>query len=69
MNASLTHRPPHAASGQVTFIVDGRRVTVNAGPGGRFEVNANPGDQVRILGGAGRDGFGNRTGQDFAFQP
>jgi len=66
--ASLTHRPSHAASGQVTFIVDGRPVTVQAGPGGRFEVPANPGDLVRIPARAGRDGFGNRTGQDFAFQ-
>ena len=49
-------------------LVDGRRVTVQARPGGRFEVNANPGDQVRIPAGAVRDGFGNRTGQDFVFQ-
>ena len=67
-SASLTHRPRSAASGRVTFIVDGQPITVQAGPGGRFEVSANPGDQVRIPAGAGRDGFGNRTGQDFAFQ-
>ena len=67
-SASLTHRPRSAASGRVTFIVDGQPVTVQAGPGGRFEVSASPGDQVRIPAGAGRDGFGNRTGQDFAFQ-
>ena len=67
-SASLTHRPPNAASGRVTFIVDGQPITVQAGPGGRFEVSANPGDQIRIPAGAGRDGFGNRTGQDFAFQ-
>ena len=67
-SASLTHRPPSAASGRVTFIVDGQPITVQAGPGGRFEVSANPGDQIRIPAGAGRDGFGNRTGQDFAFQ-
>jgi hypothetical protein len=52
----------------VTFIVDGQPVTVQAGPGGRFEVNASPGDQIRILAGEGRDAFGNRTGADFAFQ-
>ena len=68
VNASLTHRPPHAASGRVTFIVGARRVTVSAGPGGRFQVNANPGDQVRIPAGAGRDSFGNRTGPAFALQ-
>jgi neutral ceramidase len=66
--ASLTQRPPHAASGRVSFVVDGRRITVEGGPGGRFEVAADPGDQVRIPAGDGRDGFGNRTGADFAFQ-
>jgi neutral ceramidase len=68
VDASLTYRPPHAASGQVDFIVDGQQVTVQAGAGGRFEVPADPGDVVEIPAGAGRDGFGNRTGQDFAFQ-
>lgn len=67
-NASLTHRPPHAPAGQVTFIVDGGQITVEAGPGGRFEVPADPGDQVKIPAGAGRDGLGNRTGVDFGFQ-
>ena len=67
-SASLTHRPRHAASGRVTFLVDGQPVTVQAGPGGRFEVSANPGDQIEIPEGNGRDGFGNRTGADFAFQ-
>ena len=52
----------------MTFIVDGQPVTVEAGPGGRFEVSANPGDQVEIPARAGRDGFGNRTRVDFAFQ-
>jgi hypothetical protein len=52
----------------VTFIVNGQPVTVDAGPGGRFEVSANPGDQVEIPAGNGRDQFGNRTGEDFAFQ-
>jgi hypothetical protein len=66
--ASLTHRPPHTPSGQVTFIVDGQPVTVQAGPGGRFEVAANLGDQVQIPAGAGRDAFGNHTGANFAFQ-
>jgi hypothetical protein len=69
VTASLTHRPRSASSGQVTFIVDGRRITVQAGPGGRFEVNARPGDQVRIPAGGGRDAFGNRTGAVFAVQP
>jgi hypothetical protein len=67
-SASLTHRPRSAAAGRVTFIVDGQAVTVQAGPDGRFEVNASPGDQIRIPAGKGRDGFGNRTGEDFAFQ-
>jgi hypothetical protein len=52
----------------VTFIVNGRPVTVNAGPGGHFEVPAAPGDQVRIPSGNGRDSFGNRTGAGLSFQ-
>jgi neutral ceramidase len=68
VDASLTYRPPNAASGQVDFIVDGRRFTVQATAGGRFEVSANPGDVVEIPAGDGRDDFGNRTGEDFAFQ-
>jgi hypothetical protein len=52
----------------VDFIVDGRRITVQATAGGLFEVSANPGDVVEIPAGAGRDGFGNRTGEDFSFQ-
>jgi hypothetical protein len=67
-SASLTFRPPHASSGVVTFVVDGRAITVGAGAGGRFEVSATPGDQVEIRAGDGRDADGNRTGQDFAFQ-
>ena len=66
--ASLLHRPRSAASGRVTFIVDGRRVTVGATAGGRFEVRANPGDQVQIPRRAGFDGFGNRTRPSFSFQ-
>jgi neutral ceramidase len=67
-SASLTHRPSHAGSGAVTFIVDGRQVAVEAGPGGRFEVSADPGDLVEIPAGNGRDDLGNRTAKDFAFQ-
>jgi neutral ceramidase len=67
-DASLTHRPRRASSGRVTFRVNGQPITVQAGPGGRFEVPADPGDQVEIPAGNGRDAFGNRTGEDFAFQ-
>jgi neutral ceramidase len=67
-NASLIHRPPNAASGQVTFLVNGLAVTVNDGPGGRFEVSAIPGDQIQIPAGGGRDALGNSTGADFGFQ-
>jgi neutral ceramidase len=69
VTASLTHRPRSASSGQVTFIVDGRRFTVQPGPGGRFEVSAKPSHAVRIPAGGGRDAFGNRTGPAFDVQP
>jgi hypothetical protein len=66
-NASLTARPHRARSGRVAFLVDGRRITVSARPGGRFQVPASAGDQVRIAAGAARDRFGNRNGEAFAF--
>ena len=48
-NASLTARPARvAAGGKVTFVVDGHRRTVTAGPGGRFEIRAAPGANVKI---------------------
>jgi neutral ceramidase len=62
-NASLTARPHHAAAGRVSFLVNGRSITVTAGPGGRFEVPAQPGDKVKIKSGAARDRFGNSNGK------
>jgi neutral ceramidase len=58
--ADLTFRPRHAKRGRVGFIVDGRRVTAHARPGGRFLVRAQPGDKVRIKPGTARDSHGNR---------
>jgi hypothetical protein len=60
-NASLTDRPPHVNSGLVTFIVDGKQVTVGAANDGRFEVSAAPGQVVAIPAGAARDRYGNRN--------
>ncbi|OLE37597.1 MAG: hypothetical protein AUG48_04080 [Actinobacteria bacterium 13_1_20CM_3_68_9] len=61
-NASLTDRPPHVSSGQVTFVVDGKRVTVGASADGRFEVSAAAGQTVEIPAGAARDRYGNLNG-------
>jgi neutral ceramidase len=62
--ASLTARPARVGSGgRVTFVVDGRRRTVKAGRGGRFEIHAAPGARVRVPAGAARDRFGNVNGR------
>jgi len=62
-NASLTARPARVRQGgEVTFVVDGHRRTVAAGPGGRFEIRAAPGAKVTIPAGGARDRFGNYNG-------
>ncbi|MGZ8512473.1 MAG: neutral/alkaline non-lysosomal ceramidase N-terminal domain-containing protein [Candidatus Limnocylindria bacterium] len=67
-DAGLTPRPDHVLEdGAVTFVVDGRRRTVTAGPDGRFQVRAAPGQNVEIPAGGGHDGLGNRTGGAVAF--
>jgi hypothetical protein len=68
--ASLTARPGHvpAGGGRVTFVVDGRRRTVSAGPDGRFDIRAMPGDQVKIPAGAARDRFGNLNAEAARFR-
>jgi hypothetical protein len=63
-SASLTARPARVAKGgKVTFLVDGKRRTVKAGPGGQFEVRAAPGAEVKVPVGAARDRFGNYNGK------
>src|SRR3954447_19515415 len=65
-NASLTARPRHGRGrGAGTFVVDGPRRTVKAGPGGVFTTRAAPGAKVRIPAGAARDRFGNHNGRAF----
>ena len=49
----------------MTFVVDGHRRTVKAGPGGVFETRAAQGAKVTIPAGAARDRFGNRNGRPF----
>jgi neutral ceramidase len=66
-SADLTYRPVRARSGVATFVVDGRRVTAKAGPGGRFSVAAPAGAEVEVRPGSARDRFGNRNGNDLAF--
>ncbi len=65
--ASLTARPGRAGAGRVAFLVNGRRIAVQAGPGGRFQVPAQPGDHVEVKRGAARDRFGNRNSTRLAF--
>jgi neutral ceramidase len=63
-NASLTARPDKVTrGGRVTFVVDGHRRTVEAGPGGVFETRAAPGAKVTVPVGGARDRFGNRNGR------
>jgi hypothetical protein len=62
--ADLTTRPKTASAGTVTFLVNDRPVTVRVRQGGRFEVPAGPGDGVTLRAGAGRDRYGNLTGND-----
>ena len=65
-NASLTARPDKLKNGgRVTFVVDGHRHTVKAGPSGVFETRAAQGAKVTIPAGAARDRFGNRNGHAF----
>jgi len=68
LTASLTARPARVTQGggKVTFVVNGHRRTVTAGPGGRFEIHAAPGAKVKIPAGAARDRFGNYNGKPSA---
>jgi hypothetical protein len=52
----------------VTFVVDGRRRTVRAGPDGRFQLSAARGARVTIPAGAARDRFGNFNARPLAFR-
>jgi hypothetical protein len=63
-SADLTTRPKTASGGTVTFLVNDRPIAVTVRRGGRFEVPAGSGDQVRVRAGAGRDRYGNVTGND-----
>jgi hypothetical protein len=51
----------------VTFVVDGKRVSVGASADGRFEVPAAAGQTVEIPAGAARDRYGNLNGHRLAF--
>ena len=61
--ASLTARPGHVQRGTVTFLVNGRRRTVHAGPDGVYRVRAPAGATVTVPRGAARDRFGNYNGR------
>ena len=65
-NASLTARPEKVnGGGRVTFLVDGHRRAVKAGPGGVFETRAPASAKVTVPAGAARDRFGNHNGRAF----
>lgn len=65
VTAGLTARPARVpeGGGRVTFLVNGHRRTVTAGPGGRFEIGAAPGADVTVPAGAARDRFANHNGR------
>jgi neutral ceramidase len=65
--AGLTYRPRHSGRGRVTFLVDGRPVTVTAESDGRFEVPAAAGARVVIRAGTARDRYGNTNRAALAF--
>jgi hypothetical protein len=60
VTADLTNRPAKAAAGRATFLVDGRKVTVNAGAGGLFRKPG--GTNVELKPGAATDSHGNANG-------
>jgi hypothetical protein len=64
---SLTARPDHAASGEVTFLVNGRPKKATEGPNGAFTVSAAPGSQIEVKPGAARDEYGNANGNHLTF--
>jgi neutral ceramidase len=64
--ADLTYRPAAARGGSVTFLVNGRQVTVQSSSN-VFTVPANPGDQIVVAPGAAVDLFGNRNGTGLSF--
>jgi hypothetical protein len=65
VHASLTARPTRVLDGTVTFLVNGHRRTVSAGPDGRFVVNAPSAAAVKIPRRGARDRFGNFNGKAF----
>ncbi len=65
--ADLTARPDHADSGKATFLVNGRKKSVSAGPGGVFQVPAAPGARIELKPGAAQDSYGNSNGNDLTF--
>jgi hypothetical protein len=65
--ADLTARPAHATSGKATFLVNGQKKSVNAGPDGVFEVPATPGARIELKPGATQDTYGNSNGNDLTF--
>jgi neutral ceramidase len=62
VTADLTNRPSKVFSGRATFLVNGRKVTVSASPGGVFRRPA--GAQVELKPGAATDSHGNANGND-----
>jgi hypothetical protein len=64
----LTSRPQAATGGTVTFLVDGRRVTVRSRSTGTFELRAPASAAITIPPQAARDTWGNTSANGISLQ-
>jgi neutral ceramidase len=67
--ADLTYRPDSASSGKATFIVNGRNVTVSAGPNGVFDIPVPGGSEADVKPGAVTDQWGNANFEGLGLRP
>jgi hypothetical protein len=64
----LTYRPKSASGGNATFDVDGRTVRVGR-KRGLLRLRVRSGQKIVLPKGAGRDRYGNRTGEALEINP
>jgi hypothetical protein len=67
--ADLTYRPPTASAGKATFIVNGRSLTVSAGPNGVFDEPVPGGSEADVRPGAVTDQWGNTNFEGLGLRP